>query len=129
VSTHDVRSSNPADLLTSVDDLAGLVLALGLWLAIIVAAPLIALVLAGLLLSVEVPLLLAIAVLLAVLRFAGVIPWTVLTVDAVTGVETRTQHRSIVRAVRAVRETNHDRRVQVRWTWLRQGPRQESRSR
>jgi hypothetical protein len=115
IHTDDVRETTPD--LTGVDDLTGLVVMLGLWLAVIIAAPLVALVLAALFLSVEVPLLVAIALLLVVLRFAGVIPWTVLTVDAVTGAETRSRHRSILRAVRRVREVNHDRRVQVRWSW------------
>ena len=116
VSTDDVRAGNPLDP-TYADDIAGALVMLGLCLAVIIGAPLIALVLAALFFSVEVPLLLAIALLLAVLRFAGVIPWTVLTVDTVTGAETRTTHRSIWRAVRRVREVNHDRQVRVRWSW------------
>jgi hypothetical protein len=115
VSTRDVRETTPDP--SGVDDLAGVFIMLGVWIAVIVAAPLIALVLAAAFLSVELPLLLAIALLLVVLRFAGVIPWTVLTVDTVTGAEARSTHRSIWRAVRRVREVNHDRSVRVRWSW------------
>jgi hypothetical protein len=44
-----------ADPLTAVDDLQGLVLGLALWLAILIAAPVVVLVLAAGLLSVELP--------------------------------------------------------------------------
>lgn len=107
-----------AELVGGSTDPTDFAISLGLWLAIVIAAPLIVLMLAAGLFSVELPLVLAIAVLLAVLRFAGVIPWTVLTVDAVSGTETRSSYRSLLRAVRRVREINHDRRVQVRWSWL-----------
>lgn len=106
------------DFLGSIDDLGGLVVVLAVWLTIIVAAPVVVLVLAGLLFSVEIPLLILVAALLVLGRFAGIIPWTVLVLDRVTGAETRHTYRNFFRAVRRVREVNGERRVAVHWAWI-----------
>jgi small-conductance mechanosensitive channel len=53
----------------SADDLTGLVVVFAVWLGIVIAAPLIVLVLAGLLFSVELPLLIALGALFVVARF------------------------------------------------------------
>ena len=103
--------------LLSGDDLTGLVIGLGLWLAIIVAAPVLVLVLAAGLFSVELPVVIVVASAVVLLRFAGVVPWTVVTVDRVTLVERREQHRNLLRALRTIRAVNGDRRVLVRWAW------------
>ena len=104
------------DPLLGADDPGGIVLGLGIWLVVVVAAPLVVLVLAVLLLSVELPVVVALALLLAVLRFAGVVPWTVGIVDTL-GTERRESYRNVVRAVRRVREVNGRPEVRVRWAW------------
>ena len=106
-----------ADPFVAVDDLAGVVLGLALWLAIIIAAPLIVLVLAAGLFSVELPIVVAVAVLLGAARFTGLIPWTVVIHDPITGDERRESYRSIWREVARIRGINSDRRVKVRWAW------------
>lgn len=106
-----------ADPFVSADDLAGVVLGLALWLFVIIAAPLIVLVLAAGLLSVELPTVLALGLILVVVRFTGLLPWTVVIVDQVSGDERRESYRALWRAVRRIREINHDRRVKVRWAW------------
>ena len=107
-----------ADPFLPTDDVAGVVLGLALWLGIIVAAPLLVLLLAAGLFSVELPVVLALAVLLGVVRFTGLLPWTVVVVDRVTGVERQERHRSLWRAARRIRAVNVDRRVRVRWAWV-----------
>lgn len=111
----DLRGS--ADPFFAVDDLAGVVLGLALWLVIIIAAPLIVLVLAAGLFSVELPVAIGLGLLLGIARFAGVIPWTVVILDAVSGEERRESYRSLWRATARIRELNADRRVKVRWAW------------
>lgn len=105
---------SPIDL---ADGLTGFLVGLGLWLTLLLAAPLIVLVLAAALFSVELPVVIGIALALVVSRFAGVIPWTVVMVNQVTGQETRETYRNGWRAVRRIREVNTDRRVTVRWAW------------
>jgi hypothetical protein len=105
------------DPFVAVDDLHGLVVGLAVWVAIIIAAPLIVLVLAVGLLSVELPLVAALAVILVVVRFAGLIPWQVLIVDRVTGEERRERYRSLWGALRRISAVNSDRRIKVRWAW------------
>lgn len=106
-----------ADQIVVGDDVAGVVIGLAVWLGIIVAAPLIVLVLAVGLLSVELPIVLALGLMLLVVRFTGLLPWEVLIVDQVTGEEQRERYRSVWRAARRIREVNCDRRVKVRWAW------------
>ena len=106
-----------ADPLVAADDLGGVVLSLALWLLIIVAAPVIVLVLAAGLLSVELPIVLALGLILLVVRFAGLLPWTVVIVDRLSGDERVESYRALWRAVGRIREINHDRRVEVRWAW------------
>lgn len=105
-----------ADLGMTPDDLGGVVLSLALWLFVIIAAPVLVIVLAVGLLSVELPIVLALAVLLAVVRF-GLLPWTVVVVHQVSGKERVERYRALWRAVRRIRAVNHDRRVKVRWAW------------
>ena len=112
-----LRETVDLDQLGGVDDIAGLVLVLALWLTILLAAPVLVIVLAALLFSVELPLLIGIGLLLALARFAGLVPWTVLIVNKVTGDERRESTRNVLRAVRRVREVNGERRVLVRWAW------------
>lgn len=107
-----------ADPFMAIDDLQGVVLGLALWLVIIIAAPLIVLVLAAGLLSVELPGVLVLGLILLVVRFAGLLPWTVVIVDQVTGDERRESYRNLVRAARRIRAVNSDRRVKVRWAWV-----------
>ena len=107
-----------ADPCIPADDIAGVVLGLALWLLIILAAPLIVLVLAAGLLSVELPIVLALGLILLVVRFTGLLPWTVLIVHQVSGEERRESYRALWRAVRRIRAINHDRRVKVRWAWV-----------
>ena len=95
----------------------GLVLGLALWIVLVLAAPLIVLGLAAAFLPVEIAAVALLALLLVVARLLGVVPWTVLVVDVVQGAEERESYRNLLRAVRRVREVNHDRRVLVRWAW------------
>ena len=99
------------------DDLAGLALVVAIGLLVILLAPVLVVVLGALLFSLEVALLLGIAVFLVLARFVGVLPWTVVVVNRVSGDERRESVRTLVRAVRRVREVNGERRVHVRWAW------------
>jgi fatty acid desaturase len=99
------------------DDLSGLVIGLAVWLTFLLAAPLLVLILAGALFSVELPVLVIVALVLVLARFSGLIPWIVVIVDRVSGQEQRESTRSFVRALRRVREINGDRRIVVRWSW------------
>jgi hypothetical protein len=108
-------AANPID---GIDDLGGLVFGMAIWLLIIIAAPLIVLVLAAMLFSVELVLLIALALLLVAARLAGVIPWTIGVVDQQVGTQRYEKSRSLVRAIRLVRDINGGRRVPVRWSWL-----------
>jgi hypothetical protein len=76
----------------------------------IIAAPLIVLVLAAMLFSVELVLLIALALLLVAARLAGVIPWTIGVVDLQVGTQRYEKTRSLVRAIRLVRDINGGRR-------------------
>jgi ABC-type transport system involved in multi-copper enzyme maturation permease subunit len=105
------------DPLSGMDDINGVLIGLALWLLIIIAAPLIVLVLAGALLSIEIPIVVALGSLLALIRFTGLIPWTVVIVDQVTGEERREPYRNLWRAADRVRAINTDRRIKVRWAW------------
>ncbi|MGZ4532385.1 MAG: hypothetical protein ACXVXP_08540 [Mycobacteriaceae bacterium] len=107
-----------ADPFAVLDDLQGVVLGLVLWLVIIIAAPLIVLLLAAGLLSIELPIVLALGLILLVVRFTGVLPWIVVIVDQVTGDERRERYRNLWRAARRIRTVNSDRRVKVRWAWV-----------
>ncbi|NYD42141.1 hypothetical protein [Nocardioides panaciterrulae] len=106
-----------ADPFTAFDDLQGVVVGLVLWLVILIAAPLLVLVLAVGLLSIEVPVVIGLGLLLLLIRFAGLVPWQVLVIDGLTGEERHERHRSLLRAARRVRAVNGDRRVRVRWAW------------
>jgi hypothetical protein len=108
---------NNVDPFDAFDDLQGVVVGLALWLVIIIAAPLIVLVLAAGLFSVELPIVVVLGVLLLLIRFTGLMPWQVLIVDQVTGEDRRESYRSLWRAVTRVRSLNSDRRVKVRWAW------------
>ncbi len=68
-------------------------------------------------LSVELPVVLALGVVLMVVRFTGLMPWTVVIVDMVTGAERRETYRNLWRATRRIRTVNGDRRVTIRWSW------------
>ena len=105
------------DPLAGADDLAGVVISLGLWVAILVLAPLVVLVLAIVLLPLELATVVVVVPLFVVARFAGVIPWKVLLVDALTGEESRESYRNVLTARRRIREVNADQRVPVRWAW------------
>jgi hypothetical protein len=109
--------SDGPDTVLWADDLAGVVVGIGVWLFLIISAPLIVALLAVLAFSVELPLVLALGLLLAVVRFAGIIPWTVLVVDPASGVESTERYRNLLHAVRRIREVNQVTRVPVRWSW------------
>jgi hypothetical protein len=109
------QSADPS--LWDFDGVEGVVIGLALWLTILVAAPLGVLVLAAGLFSVELPLVSALAVLLVVARFTGLIPWTVIVLDKISGEERTERYRNLWTATRRIRSVNHDRRVNVRWAW------------
>lgn len=99
------------------DDLGGILIGLALWLFIVIAAPLLVLILAAGLFSIELPIVIVLGILLAVARFAGLIPWSVVILDPATGDERRESYRSIWRATARIRGINENRKVQVRWAW------------
>jgi len=105
------------DPLAGFDDIGGVLIGLALWLLIIIAAPLISLVLAAALFSIELPIVLLLGLLLAVIRFTGLIPWTVVIVNHATGEERRETYRALWVAAARIRAINTDRRVTVRWAW------------
>jgi len=109
--------TDPFSGIAAFDDLAGVVFGLALWIAVLIAAPLIVLVLAALLFSIELPLLIVIALLLVIARVIGVIPWVVGVVDQRTGLARYERTRSLFRAVRLVHEVNGEHGVPVRWHW------------
>ena len=115
--TETLREGADALVPMNGTDLAGVLLSLALWLVIIIAAPVIVLVLAVGLFSVELPLVLALGVILLVVRFTGLLPWEVVIVDQITGSEQRERYRFLWRAVRRIRDVNGDRAVKVRWAW------------
>ena len=90
----DTLRNSAGDFAFAGDDLGGIVIGLALWLVIIIAAPLIVLVLAAGLFSIELPIVVALAVLLAVARFTGLIPWTVVILDTIRGTERRESYRT-----------------------------------
>ncbi len=71
--------------LMAFDDLSGIVIGIGLWIVVLVAAPVLVFVLAGLLLPFEVSLLALLAVLIVVARLAGIAPWVISIVNNATG--------------------------------------------
>lgn len=105
------------DTFMGADDVAGIVIGLALCLGLFIAAPLVVLLLAAVLLPFELTALLVVAAALGAARFCGLMPWTVVTVDAVSGQEARSRHRTLWGAVRRVRATSGQRRVPVRWSW------------
>jgi len=113
----DTLRDNSDPFALAFDDLGGIVIGIALWIAILILAPLIVLVLAFLLLSVELPIVIALAVILVVVRFTGLMPWTVVVVDTVSGEQTTERHRMLWRAIGRIREVNADRKVKVRWAW------------
>lgn len=108
--------TGPDPLLPTSSDPSEMVLGIGLWLVIMVAAPLVVLVLAVLLLSVEIPVAIAFGLILAIVRFAGIVPWTVAIIDA-DGTETHETYRNLIHAVRRIQTINTDQHVAVRWAW------------
>jgi hypothetical protein len=117
MSPRDLRDlASNADPL-AVDDISGLALSLALMLVLFLAAPLVVLLLAIVLLPFEIAAVVIVAAGVLVARFCGVIPWTVVTVDGITGQETRSRYRTVWAAAREVRAVNGRRRVPVRWAW------------
>jgi hypothetical protein len=105
------------DPFVGADDLGGVLVGLVLWVLVVVTAPLLVLVIAALLLSVELPVAVAIGLLYLVARFAGVVPWTVLVIDPEAGTERRERYRTLWGAVSRVRAVNGGGRTEVRWAW------------
>jgi hypothetical protein len=115
-----MKASTPRDLAlnadpVNVDYISGCVVVLGVWLAILIAAPLVVLLLAGALFSVELPLPIGFGVLLILWRFAGLMPWRIVILNQLSGEERIETTRSLTRAIRRVREINGERRVYARW--------------
>jgi hypothetical protein len=107
---------NAGGLLDVGDDLASMLVSLGIWLALIVAAPLIAFVLAVLLLPLEAGLLAIIGFALLAVRFAGISRWTVVITEPI-GHETVELYRNVARALSRVREINGVRGRLVELVW------------
>jgi hypothetical protein len=108
------RDLMAADFLDG-DDLAGVAIGLALWLALFIAAPLVVLVLAALLFSIELPFVLALGAIVIAARLLGAIPWNVVVTDALTGHRHVERYRLLWRAARRVRDINGKPRVSVIW--------------
>lgn len=98
------------------DDLTSLLLTVGVWIAIVVAAPLLVVLLALALLPVELLVVVIIGVAILVVRLAGIVPWTVRITDR-NGAATSESYRSLPGAIRRVRTVNTDRRIPVTFRW------------
>jgi hypothetical protein len=94
-----------------VDDLPTALIGIAVWVFLVLAAPIAAVVLALLFLPVELTAVLVAAAVLLAVRLVGLAPWTVNVPG--TGVE---RYRSLFAAARRVRECNADGRVRVRWS-------------
>jgi hypothetical protein len=103
--------------ISAIDDLSGIVIGIGLWIFVLVAAPLLVIVLAGLLFPLEVSLLATLAVLIVVARLAGIVPWVIGIVNEATGEERTELSRNLVHVSRRVREINGGGGVPVHWSW------------
>lgn len=98
------------------DDPAGFALGIAVWVLLLVAAPVMVVLLAWLLFAFELPVLLIIGAVLVVLRVCGLIPWTVVIVDA--NGERRLPRRNLLRARREIRAITGRVRVDLRWSWF-----------
>jgi len=112
----DLLREGAPDLLDLADDVAGVVIGVVGMILLYVAAPVVAVVLAVLLLPIEIWLVAAVALLLLLARFTGLIPWTVLVADGMHD-EERERFRLLHRALRRVRELNGGGRPRVVWKW------------
>lgn len=111
-----VIRKNASNVLDFPDDFAAMFLSLGVWLMLVVGAPVITFFLAVMLLPFEATLVAIIAAGLLAIRFAGLTPWTVVLIHS-GGEEKREKYRSLVRAIRRVRKVNGSRRVAVQLIW------------
>lgn len=117
------RRMNPDTLRHGADsipdlggDLTATLISIAVWALIVVAAPLLVVLLAIAFLPVELAVVLIAAALLVLIRFVGIVPWTVCVTPASGPVRTES-YRALPRALRRVRELNDDHRVAVRWSW------------
>ena len=104
-----------------VDELPGALIGLGAMVVCYVAAPLVAIVLAILLIPAELGIVVTLAALLLLARFVGLIPWTVVVVDPDGDQHEQyrnEQYRLLHRAVNRVLELNGGGRPRVRWHWV-----------
>lgn len=101
-----------ADFLWGIDDLPGLVIGLAMTLVVFVAAPVLAVVIALILLPFEVWLVVAVAVVVLVARFCGLTRWSIITADG-----TLEQYRWLPTALSRVRTLNGGRPPAARWHW------------
>jgi hypothetical protein len=113
----EVIRDGATDVADVVDDLPGLLIGIVAMILCYVAAPLVAIVLAILLIPAELGIVMALAVLLLLARFVGLIPWTVVVVEPEAPEDRREQYRLLHRAVNRVRELNGGGRPQVHWHW------------
>jgi hypothetical protein len=81
-----------------------------------VAAPLLVVLLAAALFPVELALALIVAGLILVVRFTGIVPWTVVITDPGGNTDTE-RYRSLLHAIRRVRGVNGVRQVAVQFSW------------
>ncbi|GAA4116632.1 hypothetical protein GCM10022215_16440 [Nocardioides fonticola] len=105
-----------ADPMFDLTDVGGFLVGLGLWILILVAAPVLVVVFAALLLPVEVTLVVLLVPVVVLARLAGVVPWVIVIVDG-AGHERVERTRNLLRVVRRVRAINGGGRVPVRWRW------------
>jgi hypothetical protein len=107
---------NASEVLNVADDPSSLLLSIGVWIAIVVAAPALVVLLAVSLFPVELLAALILAIAILLIRFAGIVPWTVRVTDH-AGIVNNESHRSLRSAIRRVRTVNADRRIPVTLSW------------
>lgn len=103
------------DGLGGLDDLSGLALGVVVAIVIYLAAPLLLILLGVLLLPVELVVVAVLGALILVVRFAGIVPWTVIVTSRDDTADSE-RYRNVVNAVRRVREINRDGRLAVRFS-------------
>lgn len=114
------RPLRPSEVLDTVDpsgvfdDPAN---AVAVMAVILVLAPVLVVVFALLLLPFEVAIPATFALIILVLRFTGLVPWTIEQVAPRTGEVSSCKERNVIRAVRTVRSLNPDGRLRIRWSW------------
>jgi hypothetical protein len=107
---------NAHEVLNVADDPASLLLSVGVWIALVLAAPALVILIAVAFFPVELAIAMFIAIAILIVRFAGIVPWTVRIADHTGDVNTES-YRNVLNAIARVRGVNQDRRIAVEFSW------------